>query len=158
MDRNIRHQLRGKSFVALPNVTKEEWKSKEFDEKIDTRMLLFKNDLTKMQLLKKIDSQPYLINYGKLDDEGFRIGKSILGHETIYRDESESISSISSQSKPTKKEVYNSLKRKLYDLDIDQEVIAKYIPPGPQRIRGIAGSGKTILLCQKAAIDRKSVV
>ena len=152
MDRNIRHQLRGKSFVALPNVTKEEWKSKEFDEKIDTRMLLFKNDLTKMQLLKKIDSQPYLINYGKLDDEGFRIAKSILGHETIYRDESESINSISSQSKPTKKEVYNSLKRKLYDLDIDQEVIAKYIPPGPQRIRGIAGSGKTILLCQKAAI------
>ncbi len=26
------------------------------------------------------------------------------------------------------------------------------IPPGPQRIRGIAGSGKTILLCQKAAL------
>ena len=25
------------------------------------------------------------------------------------------------------------------------------IPPGPQRIRGIAGSGKTRLLCQKAA-------
>lgn len=25
------------------------------------------------------------------------------------------------------------------------------IPPGPQRIRGIAGSGKTVLLCQKAA-------
>ena len=37
-----------------------------------------KNDLTKMQLLKKIESQPYLINYGKLDDEGFRIAKSIL--------------------------------------------------------------------------------
>lgn len=29
--------------------------------------------------------------------------------------------------------------------------IAKQIPPGPQRIRGIAGSGKTVLLCQKAA-------
>jgi superfamily I DNA and RNA helicase len=28
---------------------------------------------------------------------------------------------------------------------------AKKIPPGPQRIRGIAGSGKTRLLCQKAA-------
>lgn len=152
IDRNIRHQLSGKSFVALPNITKEEWQSKGFNEKIDTRMLLFKNDLTKMQFLKKIDSQPYLINYGKLDDEGFRIAKSILGHETIFRDESESIDSISTKSRPTKKDIYNSLKRKLYDLDIDQEVIAKYIPPGPQRIRGIAGSGKTILLCQKAAI------
>ena len=29
MDRNIRHQFRGKSFVALPNVTKEEWQSKQ---------------------------------------------------------------------------------------------------------------------------------
>ncbi|NEP39103.1 MAG: DNA/RNA helicase, partial [Okeania sp. SIO2H7] len=29
--------------------------------------------------------------------------------------------------------------------------LAKQIPPGPQRIRGIAGSGKTVLLCQKAA-------
>lgn len=34
---------------------------------------------------------------------------------------------------------------------MQQEVIGKTIPPGPQRIRGIAGSGKTVLLAQKAA-------
>ena len=44
------------------------------------------------------------------------------------------------------------MKGKMYDLDIQQETIAKAIPPGPQRIRGIAGSGKTVLICQRAAI------
>ena len=41
--------------------------------------------------------------------------------------------------------------RHLHAFDLQQELIAKTIPPGPQRIRGIAGSGKTVLLAQKAA-------
>ena len=36
-------------------------------------------------------------------------------------------------------------------LDIEQEKVAIQIPPGPQRIRGLAGTGKTVLLAQKAA-------
>jgi superfamily I DNA and RNA helicase len=35
--------------------------------------------------------------------------------------------------------------------DIQLFNLAKQIPEGPQRIRGVAGSGKTMLLCQKAA-------
>ena len=34
--------------------------------------------------------------------------------------------------------------------DIDQIRLSCQIPPGPQRIRGIAGSGKTVILCQRA--------
>lgn len=37
-------------------------------------------------------------------------------------------------------------------VDLQQDRIAKTIPPGPQRIRGLAGSGKTVLLAQKAAV------
>jgi len=40
---------------------------------------------------------------------------------------------------------------RISELDLQQEHIGKQIPPGPQQIRGIAGSGKTVLLCQKAA-------
>jgi superfamily I DNA and RNA helicase len=36
-------------------------------------------------------------------------------------------------------------------LDLQQLRIGTEIPPGAQRVRGIAGSGKTVLLCQKAA-------
>ena len=45
----------------------------------------------------------------------------------------------------------NVAKRQLWRFDLQQEIIAKQIPPGPQRIRGVTGSGKTVLLCQKAA-------
>jgi superfamily I DNA and RNA helicase len=51
----------------------------------------------------------------------------------------------------TRSNVIDSLREKLYEIDLQQEHIGKEIPPGPQRIRGIAGSGKTVLLCQKAA-------
>ena len=36
-------------------------------------------------------------------------------------------------------------------LDIEQEKVATQIPPGAQRIRGLAGTGKTVLLAMKAA-------
>jgi len=49
-------------------------------------------------------------------------------------------------------EVLAKLQHRLSTMDLQQEHIGKEIPPGPQRIRGIAGSGKTVLLCQKAAI------
>ena len=52
----------------------------------------------------------------------------------------------------TRSAVLAQLPQRFSELDLQQERIGKQIPPGPQRIRGIAGSGKTVLLCQKAAI------
>jgi superfamily I DNA and RNA helicase len=51
----------------------------------------------------------------------------------------------------TRASVLTEVRQRLSEFDLQQEQIAKTIPPGPQRIRGIAGSGKTVLLCQKAA-------
>ncbi len=53
---------------------------------------------------------------------------------------------------PARAAVLAQLQQRFSALDLQQERIGKQIPPGPQRIRGIAGSGKTVLLCQKAAI------
>lgn len=47
--------------------------------------------------------------------------------------------------------ILEQVKQNLSEFDLQQENIGKQIPPGMQRIRGIAGSGKTVLLCQKAA-------
>ncbi|MFM9266481.1 pentapeptide repeat-containing protein [Tychonema sp. BBK16] len=52
----------------------------------------------------------------------------------------------------TRAAVLAQLHQQFSQLDLQQERIGKQIPPGPQRIRGIAGSGKTVLLCQKAAL------
>jgi superfamily I DNA and RNA helicase len=42
-----------------------------------------------------------------------------------------------------------------FKLDDIQRAIAKQIPDGPQRIRGLAGTGKTVVLSMKAAIAHK---
>jgi len=49
--------------------------------------------------------------------------------------------------------VINEIERQLQSLDIDPEQIktGQQIPSGPQRIRGLAGTGKTIILSMKAA-------
>jgi superfamily I DNA and RNA helicase len=80
----------------------------------------------------------------------FHLGKSITSGKTAN-------SFISDPLSPTphlvtRAEVLSTLQNRLSNLDLQQEHIGKEIPPGPQRIRGIAGSGKTVLLCQKAAI------
>lgn len=147
MDRNVRGKVRGQCFVALPNIDKNEWSKKGLDKYIDPSCFIFKNDLTKTALLNKIENQKSIIGGDSLDNECFRISQAILGHENNH------VSDIDdSLGNNTKGQIYNLVKNKMYDLDIQQEVIAKAIPPGPQRIRGIAGSGKTLLICQKAAI------
>lgn len=42
-----------------------------------------------------------------------------------------------------------------FKLDSTQRQVALQIPNGPQRIRGLAGTGKTIILCMKAALAHK---
>ena len=56
-----------------------------------------------------------------------------------------------SQQISTRSSVINEMHSQLGTLSKNLEPMAKIIPPGAQRIRGIAGSGKTVLLCQKAA-------
>lgn len=43
------------------------------------------------------------------------------------------------------------LDRQISALDTEQEKVALQVPPGPQRIRGLAGTGKTVLLAMRAA-------
>src|SRR5690606_386048 len=43
------------------------------------------------------------------------------------------------------------LDRQIKILDLEQEKIALQIAPGPQRVRGLAGTGKTVLLAMKVA-------
>lgn len=147
IDRNLRGKVRGQCFVALPNIDKNEWVKKGLKKYIDESYFIFKNELSKNALLNKILNQKSLIGGNSLDNECFRISQAILGHENNH------VSDLDYSLKDgTKGKIYNLIKNKMYDLDIQQEGIAKAIPPGPQRIRGIAGSGKTILICQKAAI------
>ena len=47
--------------------------------------------------------------------------------------------------------VIQELESRFKLLDVEQQQVAFQIPPGPQRVRGLAGTGKTVLLAKKAA-------
>lgn len=52
----------------------------------------------------------------------------------------------------TKADILNEIQNYMANFDIQQRKVADIIVDGPQRIRGLAGSGKTIILTQKAAL------
>lgn len=144
-NRELRGKCKGKIFVALPNINKSDF-SEKFSNKYDENIFLFKGDLTEKALIKKLEESSELIQGFEFNDKTFAIAASILGHEQNY------VESIEFQlEKGTKGKIYSEVKTKLHNVDIQQEKIGKSIAPGPQRIRGIAGSGKTLLICQKAA-------
>ncbi|MDF0556053.1 pentapeptide repeat-containing protein [Kamptonema sp. UHCC 0994] len=133
----------------------------------------------KQSLIQIIEQITPVIKGNKLSDEQWKLLQAVISGTPIFRppprkfylgktrasgEESNSIihnsPSLSLLVKGEQKtlnpipraEVLAKLQNQLLTLDLQQEHIGKEIPPGPQRIRGIAGSGKTVLLCQKAAI------
>ena len=57
------------------------------------------------------------------------------------------------------KNVNDFIKKSLdytFKLDHIQRQVALQVPPGPQRIRVLAGTGKTVILCMKAALAHKA--
>ena len=145
-ERILRGKVKARGIVVFPYITKKEWEASGFNKVTTNFPIVFKDDLTKVQFLRKcLEFQPLRMGSG-FDDESFKLAKSILGDEGVHIDESDDY-----LPEGTKGRLFSELKRILYELDCQQESIGKTIPPGPQRIRGIAGSGKTLLLCQKAA-------
>ncbi|WP_341299350.1 NERD domain-containing protein [Lysinibacillus sp. FSL H8-0500] len=143
----IRRKISGKVLIALPNISEEEWISHGFDRLPSVPPIIFNNDLGRATLLAKIENTINIQKGEEINDERWKMILSILSGSPIYRKEiTEAQSDIT-----TRLGVVNSLIEKLSEMDIQQENIGKTIPSGPQRIRGIAGSGKSVLLCQKAA-------
>jgi superfamily I DNA and RNA helicase len=143
----LRHHIGGRVLLALPLVTEQQWQQRGLDRLPSCPPILFKNHLSAVTLLKKIQQTPPIESGMQLDDKQWELLLSTLGGTPIYR---KALPPTVTSDK-TRSSVIASLRSRLHELDLQQEHIGKEIPPGPQRIRGIAGSGKTVLLCQKAA-------
>lgn len=129
--------------VALPNITREEWQKAGHDASPSTRVLLA-DDMTPASLRTEFDELPHT---NTLSDDVYRAARAVLtGGEVVSGDRGDV-----HPDPQTKREYYQQVTRGLKELDEEQEEIGITIPPGPQQIRGIAGSGKTVLLAMKAA-------
>ncbi len=131
-------------FVALPNITREEWEARGFHELPSTPKVITADELTPAVLRKRLHD----INIRRpLTDDEYADGRAILSGGSAITDEYRTPATD-----PTNKgELYERVQKGLRGLDKKQEEIGIQIPPGPQQIRGIAGSGKTILIAMKAA-------
>jgi superfamily I DNA and RNA helicase len=134
--------------VALPQIDREQWQQRGFDRLPSTPPILFPDQLTQTEtFLDAIATIPPLRHGNPLTDEQWRLLLSVLAGAPIDRP---SRPRILPQGK-SRSRILTQARDHLHAVDIQHERIGKTIPPGPQRIRGSAGSGKTVLLCQKAA-------
>jgi superfamily I DNA and RNA helicase len=141
-------KVNGRAIVALPQITAEQWQQKGFDKLPDVSPIIFQDQLGKVGLIESIYQGNIVIPGADLEDKDWELLLSVIGGTPILRKPPRNPVNTTEK---TRSSVIDSLRERLYEIDLQQEHIGKEIPPGPQRIRGIAGSGKTVLLCQKAA-------
>lgn len=145
----IRRQVKGRVVVALPLISEKEWQERGFDRLPSCPPIIFKEHLG-TKLIKRIEHSPLVQSGKNLNDEQWELLLAVVGGTPVLR-KTLSKSITVTQDNKTRSSIINQLRERLYELDLQQQHIGLEIPPGAQRIRGIAGSGKTVLLCQKAA-------
>ncbi|WP_435346511.1 DNA/RNA helicase [Haloarchaeobius sp. HRN-SO-5] len=132
--------------VALPNVERDAW-DERFGRLPSAPPTLTVDELTPGALRDRLTSLP-----GEaLDRETYEVARAVLsGGQPISEDRTDSEENPPADA-DTKRGLFEHVEGGLKRLDEKQEEVGIQIPNGPQQIRGIAGSGKSVLLAQKAA-------
>jgi superfamily I DNA and RNA helicase len=144
----IWRKVMGRAMVALPLITQEQWQQRGFDQLPSCPPIIFQEQLGKAGFLERIQQAAPIVPGEDLDDEQWKLLKAVISGAPVLRRSPRTLVSTNGKMRGSVVAAYS---QHLFDLDLQQEHIGKEIPPGFQRLRGVAGSGKTILLCQKAA-------
>ena len=142
----IRRRVAGRAVVALPYITRGEWEGRGFDKLPSSPPILFRGDLRLARFYEQVETIPPLIQGQALDDEQWEAFQVALCGSTVLKKDTPG----DSPDPESRRAIIDTVREKLIKFDLQQERIGKQIPPGIQRIRGIAGSGKTVLLAQRA--------
>jgi superfamily I DNA and RNA helicase len=142
----LKDKIAGRAMLALPLISKLQWQKRGFDRLPTNPPILFQEDLH-LSIADDISKIDLVVNGNYLDSQQWDLLRSVLAGKSVF---SQSTRSIYSHSQ-SRGAILQKLRTHITEFDLQQEKIGKEIPPGCQRIRGVAGSGKTVLLCQKAA-------
>ena len=137
------------SLVALPLISEREWQDRYRSLNIRSGLIL-KDDLEPAKLKQKLlDSRPQKrkkLIFGGTSQQWCRI----IDFCSSDRMKSQIAGGIKpEQSSPST--LKRAIQGEYFDFDDTQVKIATSVPPGPQRLRGLAGTGKTLLLAKRAA-------
>ena len=144
---NLHRKIPARVLISLPLINEEQWRSRNFHKLPSNPPIIFKNNLD-ANLDRKIETIQAIVKAKPMNNKQWQLLLAIVSGTSLF---------ISPKKKQNdnrelkKSNILIQVRESLAKFDLQQERIGKQIPPGPQRIRGIAGSGKTILLCQKAA-------
>ena len=146
----INNKITGRSLLAFPHISTQQWQERGLIGLEDGSSLIFANQLGKVELRERIErASPHFVGMGMGNDEEWNSFLTVISGNLILRT---STPPVNHGDRQTRAQILTLAQEQIYHWDAQQEWIGKSIPPGPQRIRGIAGSGKTVLLCQKAAL------
>ena len=150
----LTQKVPGRVIVALPMITRAQWRGKGFDEThLTCPPIIFRDDLDSLSSVNKIWDKATIVRRGKppLDDEQWKRLQNVINPSRPPGYPPLDGKKLTPPPQSPRQKVIYSLQNWISDADWQQIEIGRQIPPGPQRIRGMAGSGKSILLCQKAA-------
>lgn len=142
-NRNLRifsesdNRLKGEAFIYLPKIKRDSFFTKW--GQINPDKLLFDNELRE-NLNKKLK-----FSSTEIPEDIWRVFVNLLSGAHILNKPERSV-----KSEKTKAGIIRKIENQIQSFDREQIKVAQQIPPGSQRIRGLAGTGKTIVLALKA--------
>lgn len=154
-----------KEHKELYDIRKDEWKVKINIKKI---LIFTENKINEIELLNNCDypilniflgADNYTEEIQNIFTKTVVLDPKVMDVIDSVLDGSDVFSKVSKKKIEKDPENINEFIKKSLDntfkLDSVQRQVALQIPSGPQRIRGLAGTGKTIILCMKAALAHK---
>ena len=145
----LKKNITAKAIIALPYITQAQWQARGFARLPNSPPILFQEHLSsEASIIQLIKQTPALISGKILTLTQWELLLAVLGGTALYKSSLKPIPCLVN----SRRHLIQQVRSRLNQLDLTQEKIAKQIPNGMQRIRGIAGSGKTTLICQKAAL------
>ncbi|MGB3692262.1 MAG: pentapeptide repeat-containing protein [Spirulinaceae cyanobacterium] len=147
---SLNGQVTGRALVALPLIRESQWQERGFQQLPSSPPILHQDLLqpeTRQLLHQLIAKIPPLTPSNHLSTEQWQLLLATLAGTPLYGQPTHRVLTAET----SKGSILQQIRTSKGILDWEQERIAKQIPPGPQRLRGVAGSGKSVLLCQKAA-------
>ncbi|MBD2017278.1 pentapeptide repeat-containing protein [Microcoleus sp. FACHB-53] len=154
---SLRRKVSGRALVCLPLITEDQWYDSGFYQLPSCPPIIFQNHLRVSasicgSLIKQLQQTSPIIKGSPLTEKQWKLLQAVISGTPVFRTRAGRQAFVPlQQSGKTRASVLAEVRQRLSEFDLQQEHIGKEIPPGPQRIRGIAGSGKTVILCQKAA-------
>lgn len=139
LDRGLRRRLKPHAVLAVPLISETQFKAKfPLDLHVEFPILWMGDEIEKLRA-----------ELGKeLSEDEWRAFRAVIQTASPLTHASPD---LDAGQLTTLGVAIRKLDSQIKLLDMEQEKVAIQIAPGPQRIRGLAGTGKTVLLAMKAA-------